>query len=509
MRFAEPVEDARGDEQVLEDEATQAGQAVALGLVTPALGPTPGTPAAQAAPRTPAQAAQAPTTPALMLPGTPERKHEEQKGEMPEQPSLRRGAEDEEVRGGESPKRQRLESRPEVSAAPSSGSGLKRQISDIPGLLQQEAESPKRLRSIQEEFPGGDSLMAEQVLQSELNDGTEDENEGEEIKSKPPEVSDEELARLDDEAIRFEEERLVEMLVMRKATQEEEQDAEAYKITTKMVATWKYRDERNGWFRRARMVARQYKWSVFTEDSFAPTSASVIVRLLIQKWLMSNMKAYILDIKDAFLMIHQPADEKALVTTPNGTYRLLKNLPGQRNTAAQWFTGFCSVGKEYGLEVDVMQPTLMRKKRKPGEEEKEGERIYLTIHVDDLFVVADEPEMEKFLKFIQSKSWKYEKKGPIESGRFSYLKRNMEMTEEGVTIRADPSHIEELSKVAQVEKNKQCGNILHLQYLNWNRYWTDMEGYCRKRKGAHKNWKGRVFFTRKLCVDLERRLCME
>ena len=43
-------------------------------------------------------------------------------------------------------------------------------------------------------------------------------------------------------------------------------------ITTKMVITWKKREEKGGWFRRARLVARQFRWSIDVEDSFAPTS---------------------------------------------------------------------------------------------------------------------------------------------------------------------------------------------------------------------------------------------
>ena len=33
-------------------------------------------------------------------------------------------------------------------------------------------------------------------------------------------------------------------------------------ITTKMVITWKKREEKGGWFRRARLVARQFCWSI-------------------------------------------------------------------------------------------------------------------------------------------------------------------------------------------------------------------------------------------------------
>ena len=71
--------------------------------------------------------------------------------------------------------------------------------------------SPKRrVNSTQEEFLGGDELIGEEVLQSQLNEisGEEEADKG---KGKPPEVDEEELRRLDAEACKHEEERLEKM----------------------------------------------------------------------------------------------------------------------------------------------------------------------------------------------------------------------------------------------------------------------------------------------------------
>ena len=50
----------------------------------------------------------------------------------------------------------------------------------------------------------------------------------------------------------------------------------------------------------------------------------------------------------------------------------------------------------------------------------------------------------RFLKFMENKSWKIEKRGPLYARPFQYLKGNMEIVENGVTIRPDQVHIKEL-----------------------------------------------------------------
>ena len=62
--------------------------------------------------------------------------------------------------------------------------------------------------------------------------------------------------------------------------------------------------------------------------------------MLLRLQMQTGLALYTLDVKDAFLLMDQPADEKAMIVTSNGKYKLKKNLPGQRNAAAQWFKGF-------------------------------------------------------------------------------------------------------------------------------------------------------------------------
>ena len=66
----------------------------------------------------------------------------------------------------------------------------------------------------------------------------------------------------------------------------EEWDEESYTITTTIVVTCKHRQGTEGSFRRAKLVARQYKWPVFPDKAFAPTSAYAIVRLMLHRFLI-------------------------------------------------------------------------------------------------------------------------------------------------------------------------------------------------------------------------------
>ena len=492
QRLAEAAEEATGEEQV-EKEAKMIGEEVAMRMY--GHGPiTPG-PAPEGYPKTPARTPAAPTTasktPALRtpvvvpMPATPARpvprtpaapeppreakssSSDPKETEVPKRkmarlpiPEAMRGEParnfmSEALESEASPKKQRLEEIVGNLAPVTPPLGTKREYA-LPWDDEDDEKrrmSPKRrVNSIQEDFPGGDEMAGEAILQEELNRISEDEG-GEKGIGKPPEVDEEELAKLDAEACRHEEERLEKMGVIEKLKDNEEPEEGSYVLTSKMVITWKHRDEKGGWFRRARLVGRQFKWSVFAEDAFAPTSASVIVRMLLRLQMKSGLALYTLDVKDAFLLMDQPEDEKALVVTANGTYRLKRNLPGQRNAAAQWFKGFCKVATEFGLVQDTMQPTMMKKPEAP-EGSDTGGKLYLTIHVDDLLLVGDEPEVEKFISHMERKGWKTEKRGPLYMGSFSYLKREMELIEKGITIRPDKQHIKELAKLTNVEHRK-------------------------------------------------------
>ena len=356
QRQAEAVEDAEGNETI-EHEAKSVGEEVATGMYgqgpvlgqvtpgfpvegprTPGITPKPATPA----PKTPARPATAPATPAVArqtwrekakarpFPTTAEDESPSKKiSRLPIPESMKGEPARNFMQDSEtvSPKRQKAAeaSMPAASAeigktTPGSSStatlpqgALKRELFSLPWDAEDDERlrmSPKKkVRAIQEEFPGGDDMLAEEILQSALNDVSEDEEGDGHAKDRPPEVSDEELAALDEEACRREEHRLEQMGVLEKMKSDEPDEEGSYVLTSKMAIAWKFRDEQGGWFRRARLVGRQFKWSVFTEDSFAPTSASVVVRMLLRLQMQTGLALYTLDAKDAFLLMDQPADE--------------------------------------------------------------------------------------------------------------------------------------------------------------------------------------------------------
>ena len=139
--------------------------------------------------------------------------------------------------------------------------------------------------------------------------------------------------------------------------------------------------------------------------------------------------AMTLDIKDAFLMADQPVEEKAFIKIDEKVFRLLRCLPGQRTAASQWFQNFSQACKEFKLEQDVMQPTLFL---------RQG-NMYLTVHVDDVFMVGTPQILQEFVMFLKNvKKWKVEAKGPFTAGeKFLYLKRQFKITDDHCDIRCD------------------------------------------------------------------------
>ena len=62
-------------------------------------------------------------------------------------------------------------------------------------------------------------------------------------------------------------------------------------------------------------------------------------------------------------MVPQPEEERASVTYKGKRYKLVRCLPGQRTAANRWYIHFRDAAREFGMEDDVMQPTLMKFER--------------------------------------------------------------------------------------------------------------------------------------------------
>ena len=434
------------ENEATEEEMKAITEAVAAGVVTPAPGLKP-------QPTTPGISAAAPVTPAIGR-ETPRKRSAEDAPEEPEakrhdeEDSPRRSHEKRETQHeehGEKDKKQRIEEseEEEIGGTPGMASTRAREVeedkitsaspSKIPRLY------PPHYAGIQAIEAHGDEEMDDNLIPEELTEdlfagygGNEDDE--------PPITTEAHLERLDHEARLNEVNRMINIPAMVECDPGEVEREGGYIISTKFVLTWKHRLEQGGWFRRARLVARQFKSSVNIEQTFAPTSMLVVPKMLIHLLLnvCREFTAMTLDIKDAFLMADQPKEEKAYVDVDGVIYRLVKCLPGQRTAASQWFHLFAKTAREFGLEQDVMQPTLLMRTRD----------IYITVHVDDVFMVGKEKSLRSFVNYLKEKmKWSIEEKGPFRSGEtFHYLKREFVLYNEWCDIRCDYRQYESLAK---------------------------------------------------------------
>ena len=232
---------------------------------------------------------------------------------------------------------------------------------------------PPHYAGIQSVEAHGDEELGLEHIPEEMSEEMQYSYGGEED-GDPPDVTQEELDALDKEATKVEIERMLKIPAMEESTNEEVRACSGYTISTRLVYTWKHRVEQGGWFRRARLVARQFKASVEADQTFAPTSLMIIPKMMIHVLLnvCAGFTAMTLDIKDAFLMADQPAEEKAFIKDD-----------------------VFMVGTPQILQEFVM-----------------------------------------FLKSV--KKWKVEAKGPFTAGeKFLYLKRQFKITEDHCDIRCD------------------------------------------------------------------------
>ena len=446
------------ENEATEEEMKAVTDAVAAGVVTPAPGlrpqPTmPGMPSqslATAVPQTPAP-----------LPATPRKRSVEGESEGPERkrqdasdsPRKAHDKRESEAIDPGTEKKQKTEEEMEQEGSmslPSNamaveprGEGGEMMASSSPSNLAR--LYPPHYAGIQAIEAHGDEEVGQDLIPEEVNEemfagygGNEDDE--------PPITSEEYLNLLDEQAKKNEVERMLKMPATQESSREEVQESDGYTISTKFVITWKHRLEKGGWFRRARLVARQFKGSVDLDQTFAPTSIMVLPKMLIHLMLnvFKHFRAMTLDIKDPFLMADQPAEERAFVELDGTIYKLIKCLPGQRTAASQWFQLFVGAAKKFGLEQDPMQPTLLMMKKE----------MYITVHVDDIFMVGNEMMLKNFVEYMRKrKGWNNEVKGPFGMNeKFHYLKREFWPGTEGCDIRCDYKQYESLARDTDVFK---------------------------------------------------------
>ena len=258
------------------------------------------------------------------------------------------------------------------------------------------------------------------------NDGTA------KVSDFPPELATEEIERLDDEAELAEVERLERIGVLQEVTNEP-----AEHLSTIFVKVWKQGPA--GWFRRARLVARQYKWAshMQEDETFAPASVAPLGRMVPLLAMTWGTPIYVLDIKDAYLTVDQPADEPVTISSPlswfrkhgeHKTWKLGKVLPGQRRGAQEWYNKFNEDLTRNALEPMIEVPTLYRS--------LEG-RFGGQLHVDDMMSTGD-VEVIQPLHTELGRKYTVKIAGPYKDpgDEFEFLKRRYRIeADRSITVR--------------------------------------------------------------------------
>ena len=211
------------------------------------------------------------------------------------------------------------------------------------------------------------------------------------VSNGPPNVSSEELAYLDREAMLAELGRFRELEVIEDFYPGGEPEQETTYLDTRLVFDWRFRDE--GWKRRARLVAREFRsGDASNVSTFSPTSPLSAIKMLIVLSLLHNLMVCVMDISDTFLQVCQR--EFVRIQVPEWVHearkgqqdvipeywQLGRRLPGQRNAAQRWAEHFGAICAEHGFE-NFQGGTIYR--------HRSGE-TYLSIHVDDIILVASE-----------------------------------------------------------------------------------------------------------------------
>lgn len=212
-----------------------------------------------------------------------------------------------------------------------------------------------------------------------------------------------------------------------------------------MVRAWRKKvrqsDDSPGWYRRSRLVGREFNWLQHRDDIYSPASSASITKILpalaLSNGFLQDCVMGSLDIQDAFLQVPQP--EPREVRIGDSLFVILKCLPGQRDCSklwCQWFVG--TLQTRMNAIVCPEQPCILKV---PG-------CGLLVLHVDDIMFMGSEqwvtdtliPELKKDFKL--SHHYVPRKTG----GTFDFLKRThlVEPDYASVTVYPKSKHVNTL-----------------------------------------------------------------
>ena len=254
------------------------------------------------------------------------------------------------------------------------------------------------------------------------------------------------MAELDAIADQLEVTRLQEMTVLVKEEDLASDVELGGDLTARFVRTWRKKSKGNEdfWFRRSRLVAREFNKLCVRDDLYSPASNHIVERLVPALCLSNTFsKAHVLgalDISDAYLQVPQEVPRRISIVDGNIHPGLVINkcLPGQRDGSRRWFDHFSSfLITKLNLSPCLEQPALFKVPAEDG-------GGALLMHVDDVLFVLDEKYLlNKFMPAIRETFKAAMEYAPRTGGSFSFLKR-LHVVEAGYSqlqIYAENKHI--------------------------------------------------------------------
>ena len=158
-------------------------------------------------------------------------------------------------------------------------------------------------------------------------------------------------------------------------------------LTARFVRTWRKKCKGNDdfWYRRSRLVAREFNNTLCVRDDLYSPASNHIVERLVPALCLSNTfsKNHVLgalDISDAYLQVPQEVPRRISILDDEVHSGLVINecLPGQRDGNRRWFDYFSSfLTSKLNLAPCLEQPALFKVPEEDG-----GGALFM--HVDDV-----------------------------------------------------------------------------------------------------------------------------
>lgn len=202
-------------------------------------------------------------------------------------------------------------------------------------------------------------------------------------------------------------------------------------------------------------MAREFRTTNSTEDTFAPTSPLAYTKMLFRLSILQNLTVSVYDVSDAFLQVPQrdfvivqvPEWVREAVQDPTLLYwRLCKCLPGQRAAALEWNKHFAKLCEDYGFEA-YQGGTLFR--RKDGGQYLSVTSMTLCWWQQRVSIKGSRNTFEKILTLKSEGPFGMEKPGAL-----YYLKRQISFGSEGIEVSVNPKYIPKLVSLLNLQDKR-------------------------------------------------------